>query len=60
MKSLVICTDLFTCLIGISQTDTIDNLKQLLANATQDTYRILYWVDLSFEYRNLNPDTSIL
>ena len=43
-----------------AQTGNRDSIKQLLQNDTEDTSRVLHLADLSFEYSESNPDTTML
>ena len=42
-----------------AQTGNPDSIKQLLQNAKDDTSRVLHLADLSFEYLESKPDTSM-
>ncbi len=42
-----------------SQTDNRDSIKHLLLNDKEDTNRVQHLADLSFEYFESNPDTSM-
>ena len=42
-----------------AQTGNRDSIKQLLQNDTEDTSRVLHLADLSFEYTESKPDTTM-
>ncbi len=57
--TLIIISLFYTTLI-FSQNQKIDSLQNLLTNHTEDTNKINILNDLSWEFRNINPDTSII
>src|SRR5579871_1114381 len=48
------------CKFNIAQTNKIDSLKNLLTNEKKDTARVSLLSQISYEYENSRPDSSLL
>ena len=40
--------------------NTVDSLKNIIAETTQDTVKIQAYLDLAYEYKDSNPDTALV
>ena len=62
MKKIILILPLITLGINYSnaQTGNRDSIKHLLQNDKEDTSRVLHLADLSFEYLESKPDTTMI
>lgn len=58
-KIILLLFVLLSACYGNAQTGNRDSIKQLLLNDKQDTSRVLHLADLSFEYLESKPDTTM-
>ena len=58
-KTLAIIILLITCITSFAQNRNINSLKNIIAKTKEDTIKIQTYIDLSYEYKNINLDTAL-